>query len=176
MNGGNGVNVQRNSYGRIVGNTILGNTGNGVAVTRGAGADVADNLLNSNSGRGIDVNDNSQVNLGTTGDNRCSLTIPGFANIIPAELGGGAGSQTPSSAGNQCPGAGGGQQNSGTTGSGVVNLGNLANSVTANNSSGGVRCQRSYIAGKWTLNRNGSAAGLSGNATNTFTSCISTLN
>jgi hypothetical protein len=174
---GNGVNVQRNSYGRIVGNTIIGNTGNGVAVTRGAGADVADNLLNSNSGRGIDVNDNSQVNLGTTGNTSCGLTIPGFSNIVPAELGGGTGAQTPSSAGNQCPGDGAGNQNSGTTGSGVVNLGNLVNSVTVNNSSGGIRCQRSYIAGKTTVGRSGTGTGaLSANPSSSYTSCVSTLN
>jgi len=174
-NTGNGVAVQRNSYARIVGNTINFNGIIGINVTRGAGSDVADNVLNANSQFGIAVNDNSQVNMGTTGNNLCTL-VPA-ANIKPASIGGGTGAALPSAAGNQCPGAGGGLQNSGTSGSGVVNLGNLSNTVTVNNTSGGISCVRSYIAGRSTRDRaNGTTSVLSANATNVFTSCVSNLN
>jgi hypothetical protein len=175
-NTGNGVAVQRNSYARIVGNSIVSNAGAGVSVTRGAGADVADNVLNGNA-RGVDVNDNSQVNMGTTNDStNCSLTTPA-ANTIPVELGGGLGSPAPTAAGQQCPGGGknSGVQNTGTTGSGIVNLGNVVNSVTVNNTSTGIRCQRSYITGRSTSNRDGSVGGLNANG-GSFTSCVSSLN
>jgi hypothetical protein len=178
-NTGNGVAIQRNSLGRVVGNTISGNQTSGINVTRGGSADVADNVLNANSQFGIAINDNSQVNMGTTGNAACGLTVPGFANIKPPSIGGGAGAATPSSAGNQCPGAGGGLQNSGTAGSGVVNQSNLANSVTVANGSGGISCVRSYIAGRSTQSRALQGAGvnsLSGNATNVFTTCTSNLN
>ncbi|GEM_PF-7131395 len=174
-NTGNGIGVQRNSLGRVVGNTISNNGTSGVNVTRGSSADVADNVLNANSQFGVALNDNSQVNMGTTGNNLCALTIPGFTNIRPSTSGPGP-FPTPSSAGNQCPGAGGGLQNSGTTGSGVVNVGNLANSVTVNNTSGGISCVRSYIAGRSTRDRANGGSNLSANATNVFTSCVSNLN
>jgi hypothetical protein len=174
-NTGNGVGVQRNSLGRVVGNTISQNQTSGVNVTRGSSADVADNVLNANSQFGVAVNDNSQVNMGTTGNNLCTLTVPGFSNILPSSIGGGVGNPTPSSAGNQCPGAGGATQNSGTTGSGVVNVSNLANSVTVNNTSGGISCVRSYIAGRSTRDRANGASNLSASA-GVFTSCISNLN
>jgi hypothetical protein len=174
-NTGNGVGVQRNSLGRVVGNTISENQTSGVNVTRGSSADVADNVLNANSQFGVAVNDNSQVNMGTTGNNLCALTVPGFTNIRPSTPGPSP-LPTPSSAGNQCPGAGGGLQNSGTTGSGVVNVSNLANSVTVNNTSGGISCVRSYIAGRSTRDRANGASNLSANATSVFTTCTSNLN
>src|ERR1041385_4079468 len=173
------LNSDVHPVGRVVGNTISGNQTSGINVTRGGSADVADNVLNANSQFGIAINDNSQVNMGTTGNAACGLTVPGFANIKPPSIGGGAGAATPSSAGNQCPGAGGGLQNSGTAGSGVVNQSNLANSVTVANGSGGISCVRSYIAGRSTQSRALQGAGvnsLSGNATNVFTTCTSNLN
>jgi len=180
-NTGNGVAVQRNSYARIVGNTISGNNTSGINITRGAGADVADNVLNANSQFGVALNDNSQVNLGTTGTAVCSL-VPA-ANIKPASIGGGTGAVLPSPAGNQCPGAGTGSglQNTGTTGSGTINLGNLSNTVTTSNGSGGISCVRSYITGRSTANRAALAVatGLSGNGgagANVFTTCVSNLN
>jgi hypothetical protein len=173
---GNGVSVQRNSYARVVGNSIINNGRDGVAVTRGAGADVADNLLNHNR-NGVLLDDNSQINLGTTNNAACSLGTPA-GNVIPAELGGGLGDPAPTAAGQQCPGGGtdGGTQNTGTTGSGVVNVSNLVNSITTNNTAAGISCTRAYIAGRSTSNRNGSAGGLNANAGNVFTSCISSLN
>jgi parallel beta helix pectate lyase-like protein len=173
---GNGVNIQRNSGARIVGNTIFNNTGNGVSVTRGAHADVADNVISLNS-RGVDVNDNSAVNLGTTSDGTCGTVA--FQNHVPASTGGpnagGLGAALPSQAGNQCPGSGGNTQNDGSTTSGLVNVSGLPNTVTVNNHSAGVRCQRAYIAGKTTTGRNGGDAGLSSTA-GSFTSCTSNLN
>ncbi len=178
-NTGNGVAIQRNSLGRVVGNTISGNAGSGVNVTRGSSADVADNFLNANSGFGIAVNDNSQVNMGTTGDARCTLVAN--ANTRPASIGGGVGLALPSAAGNQCPSAPFSgvppAQNTGTTGSGVVNVSNLANTVTASNTSGGISCTRSYIAGRSTRSRDfGTTSTLSANTTNTFSTCTSSLN
>jgi Right handed beta helix region len=172
-NTGNAVSVTRNSYARIVGNTLFGNVGNGVSVTRGSGADVADNVIGANTGRGIDINDNSQVNLGTTGDPRCNLTPK--TNIVP---GGGLGGTQPTAAGTQCPGTDSGTtQNSGETTSGVVNLGNLANTVLPTaNTAGGIRCQRSYVAGRWLVDRTNGAASLGNNAGSSFTTCTSTLN
>src|ERR1043166_6313067 len=54
-NTGNGVAIQRNSAGRVVGNTISGNQTSGINVTRGGSADVADNVLNANSQFGVDA-------------------------------------------------------------------------------------------------------------------------
>lgn len=184
-NTGNGIAVQRNSYARIVGNTIQGNNLSGINVTRGAGSDVADNVINANSQFGVALNDNSQVNLGTTGSGVCSLVPAG--NTVPASTGGphagGVGPALPSPAGNQCPGAGTGSgvQNTGTTGSGTINLGNLSNTVTVANGSSGISCVRSYIAGRSTANRAALAVatGLSGNSggpASVFTTCVSNLN
>jgi hypothetical protein len=181
-NTGNGVAIQRNSLGRVVGNTINFNGTSGINVTRGGSADVADNFLNANSQFGVAVNDNSQVNMGTTGNSvLCDLVAK--ANVKPPSIGGGTGAVMPSAAGSQCPGGGlaSGLQNTGTTGAGQFNVSNLANTVTASNGSGGISCVRSYIAGRSTANRAALAVatGLSGNGgagTNVFTTCTSNLN
>lgn len=61
---GYGILVYRNSFGRIVGNTISNNTGDGVVVTRESQADISNNVINGNGGSGIWVALNSGVNLG----------------------------------------------------------------------------------------------------------------
>jgi hypothetical protein len=120
--------------------------------------------------------------MGTTG-NSASCDLVAKANVKPASIGGGTGLVMPSAAGSQCPGGGlaSGVQNTGTAGSGVVNVSNLSNTVTASNGSGGISCVRSYIAGRSTANRAALAVatGLSGNAgagANVFTTCTSNLN
>ena len=73
-NTGAGVQVDRLSESRIVGNFIHNNGGNGITVSKNSQADIDSNLIESNGGSGIAVSDNSNVSLGTTWNAGCAST------------------------------------------------------------------------------------------------------
>ena len=73
-NSGAGIQVDRLSEARIVGNYVHNNGGNGMTVSKNSHADIDSNLIESNTGSGVTVSDNSNVSLGTTWNAGCAST------------------------------------------------------------------------------------------------------
>jgi hypothetical protein len=162
-NVGHGVSLTRNSSARIIGNNIAhngtaGSHKDGINVTRNSSADAQDNLFDGNTGWAIQLSDNSNANLGAS-------TLGGPVN--PA-----AGFCSDFTPGQPCGSP-----------TGTATLTSNPNVVVNNaNGDGNIKCTRSTVAGKWSIGRDGLAAGsLADNNTGapvamSVTSCTSSVN
>ena len=149
-------------------NNVHNTGGAGANINRNSAARIVGNTFASNKNSGINVATNSHADIADNlinGNGQFAVQVTDNSNVNLGTTGNtGCGATN----GTSCAG-------------GTVALTGLANSVTVTNTTGAIRCVRSVMAGRQTMDRAGTVgAGLLGNGgtagTNTFTSCTSSLN